>query len=173
MGTSGPGTATTGGAQVGLKRNAFIGSCKHHIWQAIRASSAAPYYLDDYSDGSLSFVLALLSGPFCNLFYRIISLKLLFSVICTDVYRWQDGAIVANNPTIFAMQEAKLLWPDARIDCLVSIGCGSVPTKVNANFVFSGREFHKILVIWSCLDYIQDLKLLQKTSMSLWELGNP
>ncbi|KAK1557151.1 hypothetical protein Q3G72_019057 [Acer saccharum] len=88
---------TTTGAQVGYKRNAFLGSCKHHIWQAIRASSAAPYYLDDFSD---------------------------------DGYRWQDGAIVANNPTVFAIREAQLLWPDTRIDCLVSIGCGSVPTKV-------------------------------------------
>lgn len=84
------------GAQVGYKRSAFIGSCKHQVWQAIRASSAAPYYLDDYSD---------------------------------DMNRWQDGAIVANNPTIFAIREAQLLWPDTRIDCLVSIGCGSVPTK--------------------------------------------
>lgn len=47
-----------------------------------------------------------------------------------DVNRWQDGAIVANNPTIFAIREAQLLWPDTKIDCLVSIGCGSVPTKV-------------------------------------------
>ncbi|KAL0353241.1 UNVERIFIED_CONTAM: Phospholipase A I [Sesamum angustifolium] len=94
--TGGQGAATTG-AQVGHKRNAFIGSCKHHIWQAIRASSAAPYYLDDYADG---------------------------------IYRWQDGAIVANNPTIFAIREAQLLWPDSKIDCLVSVGCGSVPTKV-------------------------------------------
>lgn len=89
------GSPTTG-AQVGYKRSAFIGSCKHQVWQAIRASSAAPYYLDDFSD---------------------------------DVFRWQDGAIVANNPTIFAIREAQLLWPDTRIDCLVSIGCGSVPTK--------------------------------------------
>ncbi|OMO76754.1 Armadillo [Corchorus capsularis] len=89
------GSPTTG-AQVGYKRSAFIGSCKHHVWQAIRASSAAPYYLDDFSD---------------------------------DVYRWQDGAIVANNPTIFSIREAQLLWPDTKIDCLVSIGCGSVPTK--------------------------------------------
>nr|XP_019707008.1 phospholipase A I isoform X2 [Elaeis guineensis] len=90
IGTSAP------GAQIGIRRSAFIGSCKHHIWQAIRASSAAPYYLDDYSD---------------------------------DVNRWQDGAIVANNPTIFAIREAQLLWPDTQIDCIVSIGCGSVPTK--------------------------------------------
>nr|GLL23991.1 phospholipase A I-like isoform X2 [Ipomoea trifida] len=96
MGTGGVGAASTG-AEIGYKRNAFIGSCKHHIWQAIRASSAAPYYLDDFSDG---------------------------------VYRWQDGAIVANNPTVFAIREAQLLWPDARIDCLVSVGCGSVVTKV-------------------------------------------
>ncbi|XP_062186520.1 phospholipase A I [Phragmites australis] len=89
------GTAVSG-APVGIKRGAFMGSCKHCVWEAIRASSAAPYYLDDFSD---------------------------------DVNRWQDGAIVANNPTIFAIREAQLLWPDTRIDCLVSIGCGSVPTK--------------------------------------------
>ncbi|ONI10026.1 hypothetical protein PRUPE_4G024000 [Prunus persica] len=87
----------TVGAELGYRHSAFIGSCKHQVWQAIRASSAAPYYLDDFSD---------------------------------DVNRWQDGAIVANNPTIFSIREAQLLWPDTRIDCLVSIGCGSVPTKV-------------------------------------------
>ncbi|KAG8634374.1 hypothetical protein MANES_17G037100v8 [Manihot esculenta] len=87
----------TPGAQIGYNCSAFIGSCKHHVWKAIRASSAAPYYLDDFSD---------------------------------DINRWQDGAIVANNPTIFAIREAQLLWPDTKIDCLVSIGCGSVPTKV-------------------------------------------
>ncbi|THU46988.1 hypothetical protein C4D60_Mb09t10760 [Musa balbisiana] len=95
-----PAVTTTGttasGAQIASRRGAFIGSCKHRVWEAIRASSAAPYYLDDFSDG---------------------------------VNRWQDGAIVANNPTIFSIREAQLLWPDARIDCLVSIGCGSVPTK--------------------------------------------
>ena len=31
------------------------GSSKHCIWQAIRASSAAPYYLDDFSIDSLRF----------------------------------------------------------------------------------------------------------------------
>lgn len=45
------------GSEVGYKRSAFIGSCKHEVWQAIRASSAAPYYLDDYSDGIPFFSL--------------------------------------------------------------------------------------------------------------------
>ncbi|KAM2707623.1 hypothetical protein EV1_036581 [Malus domestica] len=42
-----------GCAEGGYKHSAFIGSCKHQVWQAIRASSAAPYYLDDFSDGTL------------------------------------------------------------------------------------------------------------------------
>ncbi|XP_022139959.1 phospholipase A I isoform X2 [Momordica charantia] len=91
------GSPSAGVQAGGYKRSAFIGSCKHQVWKAIRASSAAPYYLDDFSD---------------------------------DVNRWQDGAIVANNPTIFAIREAQLLWPDTKIDCLVSIGCGSTPMKV-------------------------------------------
>ncbi|XVF87704.1 hypothetical protein PTKIN_Ptkin18bG0141900 [Pterospermum kingtungense] len=83
-------------AAIGYKRSASIGSCKHHLWQALRASCAAPYYLDEYSDG---------------------------------VYRWQDGALLANNPTIYSIREAQLLWPDTKIDCLVSVGSGTVPTK--------------------------------------------
>ncbi|KAK8976495.1 hypothetical protein V6N11_001638 [Hibiscus sabdariffa] len=94
-GTTMPGSPATG-TQVGCKRSAFVGSCKHLLWQAIRASCAAPYYLDDFSDG---------------------------------VYRWLDGALLANNPTIFSIREAQLLWPGTKIDSIVSIGSGSLPTK--------------------------------------------
>lgn len=111
------------------RRGACIGSCKHKIWEAVRASSAAPYYLDDFADGKINNVFLLLLSIYVT--WTPTKTKTLF---CTypiaDVYRWQDGAIVANNPTIFAIREAQLLWPDARIDCLVSIGCGSVPAKV-------------------------------------------
>ncbi|RWW49432.1 hypothetical protein BHE74_00044409 [Ensete ventricosum] len=54
-------------AQIASRRGAFIGSCKHRIWEAIRASSAAPYYLDDFSDGNHIF------RPQSFLFYSHIS----------------------------------------------------------------------------------------------------
>lgn len=59
--------------------------------QAVRASSAAPYYLEDF--------------------------------IC-DRDRFQDGAATANNPSVVALQQARLLYPDLPIDLLVSVGSG-------------------------------------------------
>eukprot|EP00898_Chlorokybus_atmophyticus_P001815 jgi/Chlat1/2634/Chrsp178S02477 len=76
---------------------AYMGSCKHLVWQAIRASSAAPYYLDDFA---------------------------------LDNNRWQDGAITANNPAVVAIKEARTLWPDLPIECLVSVGSGVAPPKI-------------------------------------------
>lgn len=64
------------------------------VQQAVRASSAAPYYLDDYGCGE---------------------------------DRFQDGAAIANNPSVLALQQARLLWPDAPIELLVSLGCGLGP----------------------------------------------
>ena len=75
-----------------------------------------------------------------------------------DINRWQDGAIVANNPTIFAIREAQLLWPDTRIDCLVSIGCGSVPTKVISSY---GS--------WFCMEF---LNLCAALSYNLGHMGS-
>ncbi|GKD29864.1 phospholipase A I-like protein [Tanacetum coccineum] len=78
---------------------AYMESCRHHIWQAIRASFAALYYLDDYSDG---------------------------------LNRWQDGATVANNPTICTtrVERHNSYGLMQKNDTLVSIGCCTVPTKV-------------------------------------------
>lgn len=76
--TAGQGTISDP-AQVEHKRNAFMGSCKHRIWQAIRASSAAPYYLDDYSDGIFLLVLktfnSLQTNPHGLCFYGPMSLS--------------------------------------------------------------------------------------------------
>ncbi|KAG0585410.1 hypothetical protein M758_2G009100 [Ceratodon purpureus] len=112
-----PATATPLVTQVGPRRSAFIGSCKHQIWEAIRASSAAPYYLDDFSQES---------------------------------NRWQDGAIVANNPTIIAIREAQHIWPDTPIDCLVSIGCGNVPTKARGKGGWRYLDTGQVLIESAC-----------------------
>eukprot|EP01018_Ginkgo_biloba_P003530 Gb_32589 [translate_table: standard] len=110
-------TASPLATQFGQRRSAFIGSCKHHIWEAIRASSAAPYYLDDFAD---------------------------------DANRWQDGAIVANNPTIIAIREAQLLWPDTLIGCLVSIGCGNLPSKPRGKGGWRYLDTGQVLIESAC-----------------------
>lgn len=71
-----------------------IGSCSNALWEAVRASSAAIYYLDSFECGGKKF---------------------------------QDGALVANNPSLIALQEAHHLWPKEKIELLVSVGTGSSP----------------------------------------------
>ncbi|KAK1444283.1 calcium-independent phospholipase A2-gamma [Babesia gibsoni] len=39
-----------------------------------------------------------------------------------------DGALHANNPSMIAMLEAKMLYPNVPIDCIVSVGTG-IPTE--------------------------------------------
>lgn len=70
----------TASAQVGYKRSAYIGSCKHHIWQAIRASSAAPYYLDDFSDGiRLLYQFSLMFFP-CAIWCLVFTIFVAFDI---------------------------------------------------------------------------------------------
>ena len=74
-----------------------LGSCTHRVWHAVRASSAAPYYLADFCHGGL---------------------------------RWQDGAVLVNNPAALALEEASLRWPGVPVDVLVSCGSGNIPVKL-------------------------------------------
>ena len=47
-----------------------------------------------------------------------------FSQVVIDGTTHVDGAMVANNPTQLALLESKLLWPEERLQCLVSLGSG-------------------------------------------------
>lgn len=93
------------------------GSSKALVWHAVRASSAAPYYLDDFT-----------LGP----------------------DRFQDGAAIANNPALLALQEARALWPDVPIDCLVSLGCGGTPLQKRERSMSAYLETGNVLIESAC-----------------------
>jgi hypothetical protein len=101
-------------------RDAIPGSCKHHLWQGVRASSAAPYYLADYVHGS---------------------------------DKWQDGAVTCNNPAMLGVMEARRLWPDRPIDCVVSLGSGVFERRSrDASSTLSGGRLNDLqkVVLESC-----------------------
>ena len=96
------------------------GSCKHRLWQGVRASSAAPYYLADYQHGD---------------------------------DKWQDGAVTCNNPAMLGVMEARRLWPDKNIDCVVSLGSGAyAPRRRDASSALSGGKLNDLqkVVLESC-----------------------
>ena len=100
--------------------NSVPGSCKHRLWQGVRASSAAPYYLADYQHGE---------------------------------DKWQDGAVTCNNPAMLGVMEARRLWPDRNIDCVVSLGSGAfAPRRRDASSALSGGRLNDLqkVVLESC-----------------------
>ena len=114
--------------EAGPASSAVPGSCKHRLWQGVRASSAAPYYLADYQHGD---------------------------------DKWQDGAVTCNNPAMLGVMEARRLWPDRKIDCVVSLGSGSyAPRRRDASSALSGGRLNDLqkVVLESCcsVDRVDD-----------------
>eukprot|EP00744_Colponema_vietnamica_P010155 GILI01014383.1.p1 GENE.GILI01014383.1~~GILI01014383.1.p1 ORF type:complete len:377 (+),score=23.46 GILI01014383.1:90-1133(+) len=86
-------TLPLGRSSVG-ETSRYSGSHSYKLWEAVRASTAAPSFFTEY--------------------------------IGDDKHIFQDGAILANNPSAIALHEARLLFPQpVRLECLVSLGCGS------------------------------------------------
>ncbi|KAL1503060.1 hypothetical protein AB1Y20_011127 [Prymnesium parvum] len=108
-----------------------LAQSRHHgtplvpLWQALRATTAAPSYFSEVllhsgslaAEGAEEEVAAALSaslgGPTLG--------KLVL----------QDGALLANNPAAIALQEARALFPGVPIACLASFGTGSfAPSEI-------------------------------------------
>ena len=45
-----------------------------------------------------------------------------------------DGGVKANNPAMQGLEEAELLWPDRKVGCLISLGCGAMPEEAKSKF---------------------------------------
>ncbi|KAK8774383.1 hypothetical protein V5799_011080 [Amblyomma americanum] len=98
----------------------YFGSCKHRMWQAIRASGAAPGYFEEYE---------------------------------LDGFVHQDGGLMCNNPTAVAIHEAKLLWPNESIQCVVSLGGGRfIPQVKEQDQGFTSLKKKILKVIDSATD---------------------
>ncbi|OCT87412.1 hypothetical protein XELAEV_18021107mg [Xenopus laevis] len=100
-------------------KSPYMGGCQHTLWQAIRASSAAPGFFQEF-------------------------------VLGNDLH--QDGGLLINNPCALALHECKCLWPNAKIQCVISLGTGRFESAGKATTTHTSLKTKLSHVISSATD---------------------
>ena len=86
----------------------YRGSSRFRVWEAVRASSAAPGFFDDFHAKGQVF---------------------------------EDGALIANNPSLIGYHEASHLWPKEKLQCIVSI------EEISTGFYFHSKIIHRSILL--------------------------
>ncbi|XP_055477056.1 calcium-independent phospholipase A2-gamma isoform X2 [Psammomys obesus] len=64
----------------------------------------------------------------------------------------KDGGLLLNNPSALAMHECKCIWPDAPLECIVSLGTGRYESDVRNNTTYTSLKTKLSNVINSATD---------------------
>jgi calcium-independent phospholipase A2-gamma len=108
----------------------YDGTARFKVWEAIRASSAAPFYYEDFK---------------------------------LDGYVFHDGGLLANNPTVIALHEARQLWPETRTSSIVSIGNGRFKpagyASSKASSISLRQKITRVISGMSCTENIHTMLL--------------
>ena len=128
------------------------GTINAPIWKAVRASSAAPGYFRELETQMIN--------------------KVRISPSSIDIHC--DGGLLHNNPSFIATQECKVMWPEHKIQSLVSIGTGRFkpfiePLEgygVSTSLIDKFNNLHHNLV-----DSATNVDITHRTMYSLLENG--
>uniref|UniRef100_A0A8C2LHS5 Patatin-like phospholipase domain containing 8 n=1 Tax=Cricetulus griseus TaxID=10029 RepID=A0A8C2LHS5_CRIGR len=64
----------------------------------------------------------------------------------------KDGGLLLNNPSALAMHECKCIWPDAPLECIVSLGTGRYESDVRNTTTYTSLKTKLSNVISSATD---------------------
>ncbi|CAH6777980.1 Pnpla8 [Phodopus roborovskii] len=64
----------------------------------------------------------------------------------------KDGGLLLNNPSALAMHECKCIWPDAPLECIVSLGTGRYESDVRNTATYTSLKTKLSNVINSATD---------------------